>query len=600
MADVQDFSPAPPNYAKHTDYTLIDRLGSGGFGQIWRAKDNNTSTEIAIKYILANDDMDGYSKTTLTEIAIPLSVNHPNIVKYTTIIDPFPIPGGSELINEDFKVETEIIGVVMFKADGDMKALTRSDMPTVQKYFIGMAYQMVDAIAYLTSRNIIHRDIKPQNMLYNRCPDTDEYKLCLIDFGVATENECYMDRKTPNVYTIWYRPPELMVEGDNLIYDAETDVWALGCTLYEIYTGNPLFPQDNEIEMLNDIFSKLGRESDPQSTMYDIWKSNYSERINISDIHNPLLDIKSVNELLYSLLKAMLQIDPKERMTIFDVQSHPFFQTLHKSSCYPIVRSERIECLARASLNYRDLNFSLLIENTDQTSRNSNHIKTLLKWMLRVLNELSVKQRNSYFVAIQLLLRYIIIENVPLNQLQLSGGTALSLADKYTLWVRRYVSSYSHATEERKAQDLIDFQRKMMKTLNFDMVASTPFDIIQGYYHISIHPNAILLAGDILAHVSLTDYYFQKISDRYVYRPNLPVNCLILASIGGTNQIPLIFKIVDFNAMDEIIKVVNPTIVRDSKSYYYIRRNEMGLNDNKWDRLVKRYNDFVTQYQNNH
>jgi dual specificity tyrosine-phosphorylation-regulated kinase 2/3/4 len=103
------------------------------------------------------------------------------------------------------------------------------------------AYQILTALAFLEKRNIIHCDLKPENILI--C-DEEGKNLKVVDFGSG----CQTDQQ---VYTYvqsrFYRSPEVILR---VPYTPKVDLWSLGCILAELYTGEPLFPGDNEQEQL--------------------------------------------------------------------------------------------------------------------------------------------------------------------------------------------------------------------------------------------------------------------------------------------------------------------------------------------------------------
>lgn len=112
--------------------------------------------------------------------------------------------------------------------------------------------QIFTCLAYLHERNIIHRDIKPDNFLI--CGENKNLILC--DFDLAKKFENLKEKKCKNVCTIYYKPPEVLVGSQ--FYDETIDVWGAGCVIAEMLLGKPLFESRNEIGILNKIFEMLG------------------------------------------------------------------------------------------------------------------------------------------------------------------------------------------------------------------------------------------------------------------------------------------------------------------------------------------------------
>jgi serine/threonine protein kinase len=96
-----------------------------------------------------------------------------------------------------------------------------------------VAFQLLQGLKYLHDKNVLHRDIKGANILMN-----NKGSIKLADFGLArykTQQKQYTNR----VVTLWYRAPELLLGQRN--YDHLIDVWSVGCFLFELYAGKPLF-----------------------------------------------------------------------------------------------------------------------------------------------------------------------------------------------------------------------------------------------------------------------------------------------------------------------------------------------------------------------
>ena len=98
-------------------------------------------------------------------------------------------------------------------------------------------YQLLQGLAYLHQQNIFHRDIKPENLLVKG----DNIKIA--DFGLARETNS-RPPYTEYISTRWYRAPEILMKSEN--YGLESDMWSVGCVIFEMITGFPLFPFNND------------------------------------------------------------------------------------------------------------------------------------------------------------------------------------------------------------------------------------------------------------------------------------------------------------------------------------------------------------------
>lgn len=197
-------------------------------------------------------------------------------------------------------------------------------------------FQLLLALDYAHSNGIMHRDVKPQNIMF----DCVNKKFRLIDWGLA---EFYVPNQTYNVRvaTRFYKSPELLVEDTN--YHYALDIWSAGCTLAEMIfkTGHPLFRgQDNLDQLL--VISKIMGTSDLIKSMqkYNILMSpffqqnlgqqpkvpfsTYVNNENASCCHPEAID----------LLEKMLKYDKNERITAKEALNHPYFEQLREQLAY--------------------------------------------------------------------------------------------------------------------------------------------------------------------------------------------------------------------------------------------------------------------------
>lgn len=108
-------------------------------------------------------------------------------------------------------------------------------------------YQLLSGLAFCHSRRVLHRDLKPQNLLIDK-----EGSLKLADFGLARAIGIPVRTYTHEVVTLWYRAPEILLGSKH--YSTAVDVWSVGCIFAEMATKIPLFPGDSEIDEIYKIF----------------------------------------------------------------------------------------------------------------------------------------------------------------------------------------------------------------------------------------------------------------------------------------------------------------------------------------------------------
>ena len=169
---------------------------------------------------------------------------------------------------------------------------------------------------------MLHRDLKPQNLLINR-----EGELKLADFGLARAFCPPIRPLTHEVVTLWYRPPEILLGSQT--YAPPVDVWAIGAIFVEMVTKRPLFPGDSEIDQLFKIFRQLGTPGEdvwPGVTQLQDWNPAFPQW--------PRLEIKKMASSLgpdgLDLLEKLLLYTPKERISAKESLNHAYFDELEK------------------------------------------------------------------------------------------------------------------------------------------------------------------------------------------------------------------------------------------------------------------------------
>ena len=182
----------------------------------------------------------------------------------------------------------------------------------------GFVYQMCAGIAYCHSHRVLHRDLKPQNLLVDQSTNA----LKLADFGLARAFGIPVRAYTHEVVTLWYRAPEILLGARH--YSTPVDAWSIGCIFAEMINQAPLFPGDSEIDQLFRIFRVLGTPDDdtwPSVTTLPDYKAQFPKwrRKEWRDIA-PALDEDGVD-----LLRRLLRYAPHERISARDACAHKWF-----------------------------------------------------------------------------------------------------------------------------------------------------------------------------------------------------------------------------------------------------------------------------------
>ena len=258
------------------DYTLGTELGSGAFGKVVLGKHILTNEPVAIKILdkmILSHTPDDY-QSVKQEINILKSVKHKHIVQ---LYDVLQTPRHIFIIME-YCEGKDLLDYI----------LTKSKLSEEEslKYF----HQLINALFYLHSQNIAHRDIKIDNMLLDRNRD-----LKLVDFGLSTKypDDNLLDQPCG---TVVYAAPEVLQGRE--YHGMLADVWSSGIVLYGMLSGYlPFGEQDDEINRINIISGKIN------------YPSYFSDCVK-------------------DLLMHMLDLDPMTRYTLQEVRSHPWFNLI--------------------------------------------------------------------------------------------------------------------------------------------------------------------------------------------------------------------------------------------------------------------------------
>ena len=171
---------------------------------------------------------------------------------------------------------------------------------------------------YKNSHRVLHRDLKPQNLLIDR-----HGQLKLADFGLARAFGIPVRTYTHEVVTLWYRAPEILLGAKH--YSTPVDLWSIGCIFAEMVNRMPLFPGDSEIDELFRIFRWCGTPSEDSwpgvSTLPD-WKPHFPRW----PARSLQKCVPTVDEAGLDLLRMMLVYEPSKRITAKNALGHPYFQ----------------------------------------------------------------------------------------------------------------------------------------------------------------------------------------------------------------------------------------------------------------------------------
>jgi c-Jun N-terminal kinase len=212
-------------------------IGSGAQGLVLGAFDNVANQKVAIKKLTRPFSNVTHAKRAYREFVIMNLVNHRNIIKLLNAYTP-----------QDNVHEFSDIYLVMEYMDANLCQVIQMELDHERMSFL--LYQMLCGIHHLHKSGIIHRDLKPSNIVVNlRC------QLKILDFGLARTKERETAMLTPYVVTRYYRAPEVIL---GIGYNANVDVWSIGCIFAELIRGKVLFPGSDHIDQWTKIIEIVG------------------------------------------------------------------------------------------------------------------------------------------------------------------------------------------------------------------------------------------------------------------------------------------------------------------------------------------------------
>ncbi|KAH0813206.1 hypothetical protein GEV33_009584 [Tenebrio molitor] len=294
-------------------YEKLEKIGEGTYGTVFKAKNRESHEIVALKRVRLDDDDEGVPSSALREICLLKELKHKNIVRLY------------DVLHSDKKLT-----LVFEHCDQDLKKYFDSlngdiDLDVVKSFM----YQLLRGLAFCHSHNVLHRDLKPQNLLINK-----NGELKLADFGLARAFGIPVKCYSAEVVTLWYRPPDVLFGAK--LYTTSIDMWSAGCIFAELANaGRPLFPGSDVDDQLRRIFKLLGTPTEetwsgmsqlPDYKPFPLYQPNMSLSQVVPKLGNRGRD----------LLQRLLVCNPMGRMSADDAMAHAYFSDLN-----PAVKNDR-------------------------------------------------------------------------------------------------------------------------------------------------------------------------------------------------------------------------------------------------------------------
>lgn len=436
-----------------------NKLGGGTYSLVFRTKKN-----YALKRSPIESDQ-GVIANHVIEVAILKSLSHPNVIKFIDI----------DLKDTRLYMITELF-------DGHLRNYPK---PSPDEFKL-IAWQLVNGLNYIHSKDIVHGDIKPDNILFKKVPDHNGTKgnrvtrVIYSDFNNSEIGGSIYTLNNTCIYTLPYRPPEIILGGS---HTQKADIWALGVTLFEIFTKKVLFPQYTETDMLTAIFFTVGPlnlQEWPDVQQYP----KYSEKYDLIGNFSLKLSMFNNDYSLYELIKGCLTVYPKKRLDAYELCMHPYFDDIRgKFSSITNSDSEddfyylpKVSVLSPLDFytqqqsypDVRSFGFDFLIGRREK----------VIYWILKVCQvfELSIIPLGKiiYIFDTYISKQGSMIDVYSLPEVALASVSLGSFYVGITLPMVDIQAIYPKVT----AEDVITMMNNIIKRLDFDLYPATVADFI--------------------------------------------------------------------------------------------------------------------------
>ncbi|KAL8750920.1 MAG: hypothetical protein Q9199_006767 [Rusavskia elegans] len=289
-----------------SSFQQLEKLGEGTYATVFKGRNRQTGELVALKEIHL-DSEEGTPSTAIREISLMKELKHENIVSLHDVIH----------------TENKLMLVFEYM-DKDLKKFMDSrgsggqlDYLTIKSFM----YQLLHGIAFCHENRVLHRDLKPQNLLIN-----NKGQLKLADFGLARAFGIPVNTFSNEVVTLWYRAPDVLL--GSRTYNTSIDIWSAGCIMAEMYTGRPLFPGTTNEDQLQKIFRLMGTPSErswPGITSFPEYKPGW----HVYATQDLRMILPTVEPAALDLLGRCLQLRPEMRVGARDAMDHAWFRDLN-------------------------------------------------------------------------------------------------------------------------------------------------------------------------------------------------------------------------------------------------------------------------------
>lgn len=299
-------------------YEISHRVGRGAYGIVWEATSKKTRNVVALKKIFDAFQNNTDAQRTFREIMLLQSLKHPNIIK---------------LLNVYRAINDRDIYLTFEFMETDLHSTIRANIlqEIHQKYIF---FQILCCMKYMHSAELVHRDMKPSNVLIN-----SDCLVKVCDFGLSRslseKGSPQSQVLTDYVATRWYRAPEILFGSHQ--YTVGVDLWACGCILGEMITGKAMFPGHSTMDQIDRIvkFTGYPSEKDKASVKSQFAHTMLENVAHHKEAHFDTLFPKEDPDKL-QILNVLLKFNPKQRCSANQCLRSKWMKDFHCEDDEPV------------------------------------------------------------------------------------------------------------------------------------------------------------------------------------------------------------------------------------------------------------------------
>ncbi|XP_061548909.1 cyclin-dependent kinase 15 [Phycodurus eques] len=289
-------------------YVSLEKLGEGSYASVYKGISRINGQLVALKVIQTKTE-EGMPFTAIREASLLKGLKHANIVLLHDIIH------ARDSLTFVFEYVQTDLAQYMNQHPGGLHS------HNVRVFM----FQLLRGLTFIHDRRILHRDLKPQNLLISYLGE-----LKLADFGLARSKSIPCQSFSSDVVTLWYRPPDVLLGSTD--YSTALDIWGAGCIFVEMLQGSPAFPGVTDVfDQLQKIWMVLGiptEESWPGVSRLPNYQPDWSLSCKLKPIRSVWKRLSRLPYKTEDLVQKMLMLPPADRISAADALEHLYFNSL--------------------------------------------------------------------------------------------------------------------------------------------------------------------------------------------------------------------------------------------------------------------------------